>query len=80
MTASEYTAVLTRIDAIGVENRADIRNLTKELFLTRESVAGCQARCWVQASSRARFKGFLANFFVAAFGATVAFALNRALR
>jgi hypothetical protein len=80
MTASEYAAVLTKIDAVGLENRADIRALTRELFLTRESLAGCQARCWVQASARAQWKGFAANFLAAAFGATVAFALNHALR
>jgi hypothetical protein len=78
--ASEYAAVLARIDAVGAENRADIRALTKELSLTRESIAGCQARCWVRASNRAQLKGFVANFLAAAFGATVAFALNHALR
>lgn len=77
LTAVEYATVLARIDAVGIENRADIRTLTEELFLTRESLAGCQARCWSRALSRTRLKGFVANFLVAAFGATVAFVLNR---
>lgn len=80
MTASEYAAVLVRIDAVGVENRIDIRALTKELFLTRESLAGCQALCRVRASNRVQLKGFVASFLTAAFGASVAFALNHAMR
>ena len=80
MTASEYQSVMTRIDAVGRENREDIRALTHELATTREALASCQGRCWVEASSRSQFKGFLANFLVAAFGATLAFALNRAFR
>ncbi|HJX52560.1 MAG TPA: hypothetical protein VJ801_07330 [Polyangia bacterium] len=80
MTASEYTSIMTRIDLVGAENRDDIHSLTEALALTRVSLAACQGRCWVQASSRTQIKGFMANFLVAAFGATVAYVLNRAWR
>lgn len=53
MTSPEYQSVMHRIDAIGVENREDVRALTKELALTRESLLSCQGRCWVMNQSRA---------------------------
>ena len=52
MTQSEYAAVMSRIDAVGAENRDDVRALTRELATTREALASCQGRCWVLDQNR----------------------------
>ena len=71
MTMSEFNSLMTRIDAVGAENREDVRSLTAELRSTRASLAACQARCWVGDANRRENRRFLFTLlaaFVAAGG------------
>jgi O-succinylbenzoate synthase len=76
LTVAEYTGILNKLEAIGREARGEISALRVELAKTRESLASCQSRCWVEASGRKQITGYAATFLTAAFGCTLAFVLN----
>ena len=76
MTVAEYSGILEKIESIGRENRLESQALRAELASTRESLKGCQARCWVEAGARKQLSAYLAMFLVSAFGCTLAFVLN----
>jgi hypothetical protein len=76
LTMAEYSGILAKLEAIGREGREESKALRLELAATRESLARCQSRCWVEASGRKQVTGYLATFLTAAFGCTLAFVLN----
>jgi hypothetical protein len=76
LTVAEYKGILDKLDNIGREGRLEVAALRGELAATREALARCQSRCWVEASGRKQLTGYAATFLVAAFGTTLAWVLN----